>query len=153
MKMEYKLLDNATGVILTRQPEMVSEGEELYVQFNNNDPDATAIFERKGGDSLYRLLSDGLCSVPVAKLCGVVSVTVANLNGKTPLKRWLCEEIKVEKESGGYLVSPNDMNLPQVVVSLRLENEELRSAQAKQEAEIQELREMLTEIMEGYNLT
>lgn len=153
MKMEYKLLDNATGVILTRQPEMVSDGEELYVQFNNSDPDATAIFERKGGDSLYRLLSDGLCSVPVAKLKGIVTVTVANLNGKTPIKRWFCEEIKVEKENGGYLVSPNDMNLPQVVASLRLENEEIRLQQAALEDKYDTLERKLTEIMEGYNLT
>ncbi len=151
--MIYKLLDNATGVILTRQPEMLREDEELCVQFNNNDPDATAIFQPKDGDSLYRSLSDGLCCVPATKLCGAVSVTVANLNGKTPIKRWICEELNVEKKNGGYLISPNDMNLPQVVVSLRLENEELRCAQAKQEAEIQELREMLTEIIEGYNLT
>ena len=68
MKMEYKLLDNGVGVILTRQPEIVED--ELFIDFADAPADATAIFETKGGNSYYRLLSDGLCSLPVKKIIG-----------------------------------------------------------------------------------
>ena len=53
MMMEYKILDNGTAVVLTRQPELVYD--ELYIDFSGAPSGATAIFE-VGGDSLYRLL-------------------------------------------------------------------------------------------------
>lgn len=51
MKMEYKILDNGTAVVLTRQPEMVYD--ELYVDFSGAPSGATAIFEC-GGEDVYR---------------------------------------------------------------------------------------------------
>lgn len=152
MKMEYKLLDNGTGVILTRQPEIVDD--ELYIGFAEAPADATAIFEVKGGDSYYRALSDGLCKLPASKLSGEVTVTVALMNGETPLRRWACEEFKaVKQRNGGTLIAPNDMNLPLVVVGLRLEHQELSRKNAELEAKIGELEEMLAKIMEGYDFT
>ena len=41
MKMEYKVLDNGTAVILTRQPELVYD--ELYITFTGAPANATAI--------------------------------------------------------------------------------------------------------------
>ena len=111
MKMEYKILDNGTAVVLTRQPELVYD--ELYVDFSGAPSGATAIFEC-GGDSLYRLLNGVTCSVPADKLNGVVKVTVALLEGSARPRRWACEELLAEKQkSGGTLISPNDMNMPQ----------------------------------------
>ena len=71
MKMEYKILDNGTAVVLTRQPELVYD--ELYIGFSGAPSGATAIFE-VGGDSLYSLLHGETCSVPADKLNGVVKV-------------------------------------------------------------------------------
>ena len=152
MKMEYKLLDNGVGVILTRQPEIVED--ELYINCANAPANATAIFETMEGDSYYRLLSDGLCSLPVQKIVGEVKVTVALLNGETPPRRWLCEEFKVSiQRNGGALVAPNDMNLPQTVVELRLENQEIRASYKRLEERYEELKDMLEKIMEGYDFT
>lgn len=152
MKMEYKLLDNGVGVILTRQPEIVED--ELFIDFTDAPADATAIFETKGGTPYYRLLSDGLCSLPVKKIIGEVKVTVALLNGETPPRRWLCEEFKVSiQRNGGALVAPNDMNLPQTVVELRLENQEIRASYKRLEERYEELKDMLKKIMEGYDFT
>ena len=152
MKMEYKLLDNGVGVILTRQPEIVED--ELFIDFADAPADATAIFETKGGNSYYRLLSDGLCSLPIKKIVGEVKVTVALLNGETPPRRWLCEEFKVSiQRNGGALVAPNDMNLPQTVVELRLENQEIRASHKRLEERYEELKDMLEKIMEGYDFT
>ena len=128
--------------------------DELYINFANAPANATAIFETMAGDSYYRLLSDGLCSLPVQKIVGEVKVTVALLNGETPPRRWLCEEFKVSiQRNGGALVAPNDMNLPQTVVELRLENQEIRASYNRLEALYAELKETLEKIMEGYDFT
>lgn len=152
MKMEYKLLDNGVGVILTRQPEIVED--ELFIDFVDAPADATAIFETKGGNTYYRLISDGLCSLPVKKIIGEVKVTVALLNGETPPRRWLCEEFKVSiQRNGGALVAPNDMNLPQRFVELKLENESIRQNQERLEGRVKELEDRLEKLLEGYDLT
>lgn len=152
MKMEYKLLDNGTGVILTRQPE-IAEGE-LFIAFADAPAESTAIFEVKGGNSYYRMLSDGLCRLPASKLIGEVKVTVALLNGETPPRKWICEEFKASiQKNGATLIAPNDMNLPQTVVELRLENQEIRQSYKKLEEQYAELKDTLEKIMEGYDLT
>jgi hypothetical protein len=150
---EYKLLDNQKGVILTRQP-LIAE-DELYFSFEGAlHDDATAIFEIKNGDCYYRSLSNGRCSLSLSNICGEVKVTVALLNGETPPRRWLCEEFKADKQrNGGTLISPNDMNLPQTVVALQLENQEIRQSFTKMEKQYDELRTTLEKIMEGYDFT
>lgn len=62
MNMEYKLLDDNTGIILTRNPEKVSKN--LFITFTGAPADATVIFENREGDSLYRKLEDNMCAVP-----------------------------------------------------------------------------------------
>ena len=49
MKMEYKLLNGNSGVIMTRTPELVSD--MLYISFTGAPDKATAIFERDDGES------------------------------------------------------------------------------------------------------
>lgn len=150
--MEYKLLDIGVGVILTRQPEILSG--EISVSFVNAPEGATAIFEEKAGDSFYReLSSDGTCSLPPS-ISGEVRVSVAVFSGVARPKRWICEEFKVCKEQNGcILVAPNDMNLPQTVVELRLENEAIREELKNTNEKYNKLYEALEKIMEGYDLT
>ena len=56
MQMEYKLLCDKTGVILTRQPELVTD--KLFITFTGAPEGATAVFERDDGNSMYRLIAD-----------------------------------------------------------------------------------------------
>lgn len=150
MKMEYKILDNGTAVVLTRQPELVYD--ELYIDFSGAPSGATAIFE-VGGDSLYRLLHGETCSVPADKLNGVVKVTVALLDGSARPRKWACEELLAEKQkSGGTLVSPNDMNLPQRFIELKMENEAIRQTNERIETRLKELEDKLERLLEGYDL-
>lgn len=152
MKMEYKLLDNGTGIILTRQPEF-SEGE-LIIEFVNAPSDATAVFDTRDGNSYYRPLSGGMCSLPIDRITDEVKVTVALMNGGMAPQRWLCEEFKISRQkNGGALIAPNDMNLPQAVTELRMENEELRAVCKHLEKRCDELRDMLEKVMEGYDFT
>ena len=151
MKMEYKLLGNGSAVILTRQPEIVYD--ELYITFSGAPSDATAIIETSG-DSLYRKLSEGTCAVPANKLRGEVKITVAILDGTTPPKRWTCEELKAEAlRDGGILVCPNDLNLPQTIFDLRIENQEIREENATIKGELAAIKKRLNEIMEAYDFT
>ena len=113
--------------------------------------DATAIIET-GEISLYRKLSEGSCAVPIKKLSGEVRVTVVITNGKTPLQKWLCEELKVEKlKDGGILIYPNDLNLPQTIVDLRLENHNIREEYRTIKEELEAVKKRLEEITEPYD--
>ena len=151
MKITYRILDNATAVIITRQP--VALYEELRVTFAGAPEGATAILE-SGGDSFYRVLDEESCSVPVDKLNGVVKVTVALLDGSTRSRKWVCEELLAEKlKDGGTLVFPNDMNLPQRFIELKLENESIRQTNERIEARLGELENRLERLLEGYDLT
>ena len=82
MKMEYKLLNGNSGVIMTRTPELVSD--MLYISFAGAPDKATAIFERSDGESAYKALSDGLCGIESDWLNGSTKVTVAVLDGSAP---------------------------------------------------------------------
>ena len=149
---EYKLLDNHKGVILTRQPHIAAD--ELSFSFEGAPSDATAIFEIQNGDCYYRSLSNGRCSLPLSNVSGEVKVTVALLNGETPPRRWLCEEFKADKQrNGGTLIAPNDMNLPQTVVALQLENQEIRQLFTNLKEQYDKLNAKLEKIMEGYDFT
>ena len=153
MKMEYKLFDEK-GVILTRQPTIVEAEDEMIVFFFDAPANATAIFETADGREYYRILSEGLCSISIAKIFGEIKVTVAVMGGDAPSVRWLCEEINIKLlEDGKVLISPNDMNLPQKVVDLQLENQEIKEMYRKLEARYEELNGKLDKIMEGYDVT
>ncbi len=148
--MEYKVLDNGTAVILSRQPETVYD--ELHISFSGAPLGATAILE-SDGNSLYRQLDGVSCSVSVDKLNGVVRVTVVLLDGSASPRRWYCEELFAEKlRDGGTLISPNDMNLPQRFVELKMENEAIRQSHERLEKRLDELEEKFEDLLEGYDL-
>lgn len=148
---EYKLLEK-DGVILTRQAEIANN--EVVVRFFGGSDDATAIFVSEEGKSFYRKLSNGTCEIPSEKLNGSIKVTVAVLNGNTPLRKWHCEGLKTIKlRDGGTLILPDDMNMPQKFVELRLECQNLQQSNERLEARVKELEERLEKLLEGYDLT
>lgn len=148
--MVIKLLDNKSGVILTRQPELVRE--EAVFKFIGAPEGATAIFE-SNGENLYRPLNEGSCVVYVGKLKGEVRISVSVLEGQADACLWSCEGLKVEPVKHSKLIMPNDMNLPERYIELKLENEEIRISQVRLEQRMAELEEKLENIMEGYDLT
>ena len=151
MKMEYRLLCDKTGVILTREPEIVSD--ELLIAFSGALDGYTAIFERDDGDSMYRQIKDENCSVSAAFLRGSIKVTVANLDGSVKPKKWLCEGIKaVRLKNVGVLISPDDANLQNKVVKLQIGYAELKGKSDKQEQKISELETKLNKLLEGYDI-
>lgn len=149
---KYKLLDDGTGVILTRQP-LLFPGEDLSIQFEGASVGAVAIFE-SGEKDYYRDIVDGMCVAPAYKFDRSVRVTVVAVDGSIAPSRWACEGLLIDRlPDGSALVCPNDMNLPGEVVRLRLENQQLWEGQAMLNQRLDELNRRLDRIMEGYNLT
>lgn len=148
--MEYRLLDSGKGVMLTRQPEFISGS--LYITFTGAPAGATAIFEN-GGDSLYRLLSDGSCSVPASFLTGDVRVVVTLLNGTVNAPKWTCEGIKASNTKGGIFVRPNDGDIPQQIAETRVEMQEIRNDIKMLFDKYSGLETKLNKLLEGYDVT
>lgn len=143
---KYKLLNNGTAVILSRHPKVVYERVKLV--FSGAPENTTAIVECNGSTAYYKA-SD--CKLHCDKLSGVIKVTVAVLDDSVPLKKWTCEELNAEKlKDGGVLITPNDLNLPQAVANLRLENNAIREENAEIKEEIAALNKRLDKIMSGY---
>jgi hypothetical protein len=65
----------------------------------------------------------------------------------------MCEQLVYSTlPSGEYIVFPNDMNLPQSVTELKIENEELRNGYKELLKKFEELNEKFNHMMEGYDL-
>lgn len=154
MKMEYKILrDFKKGILLTRQPEIVSD--ELIITFSDAPDDAVAIFESYAtGDSIYRTLQDKTCSVPVEFLKGEINVAITVMNGKTSMPVFVCEELKTEPVAGsGVLVAPNDGDLPKIVAEIQLDMQKIKTELQTVAEKYSELEEKIAKLLEGYDIT
>lgn len=150
-KITYKLLDNDTGVILTRNPKIIAE--KISLRFEGAKKNAVAVFQFQEGIEIYKELKDGECSVKLHNTEGEIKVAITTLDDKARPRTWKCEQLKYKKcACGDILVFPNDMNLPQTVTELKLENEELRIKNAELEEKFLKLENKINEMMEGYNL-
>lgn len=148
--MEYKLLNNNKGVILTRQPEFVDD--TLYITFSGAPENATAILEKQNGDSLYLKLEDNTCAVRNSFLEDILKITLVVLDGRPNSLKWVCEEIKITKHNNGVFVCPNDMNLPGTVVEVLVELHEMRGYMRKLDDKYSELNKKLEKLLEGYDI-
>ncbi|MCM1455570.1 MAG: hypothetical protein NC037_03475 [Bacteroides sp.] len=151
MRMEYRLLDSGKGVMLTRQPELVSG--DLYITFTGAPAGATAIFENGNGDSVYRLLSDGSCGVPASFLAGNVRVVVTLLDGTANAPKWACEGIKTTATNGGVLVCPNDGDIPRQIAEMAVEMQGIRTDIKTLFDKYSGLETILNKLLEGYDVT
>ncbi len=149
--MKYKLLSNGTGVLITRQPEVVSDS--LYIiSFQNAEEGSTAIITCQD-ESYYLPIVNGKCSIDRKKLSGEMKVSVALFNESVHAPKWICEELKTEKLGDGtVLVCPNDMNLPAVVIRLLEEFDNLLSKFSQLSKKCDNLAIRLNSIMESYDL-
>ena len=150
MKMEYKLIKSAgKGFILTRQPETVEN--ELFISFTGAPKDATAIFENKNGNSLYRLLEDGLCSVPADFLDGVIHVTVVQLNGAINAEKYHCESIYTTRKQGVLFVIPNGIDIPLQIVEILEQLQEIKQGLTSLDGKYKKQSLRLDKLIEGHD--
>lgn len=129
-EMRIRLLNNGTGVILTRQAKIVED--DITFTFESAHEGSTAIFESKG-NSYYRELNDGKCVLPFRALDGEISVTVFIKGNSKAI--WRCECFKAEcLPDGNVILMPNDGDIPGEMARIRVENHDLREKNVELES-------------------
>ncbi|MBQ8308942.1 MAG: hypothetical protein IJX96_03815 [Clostridia bacterium] len=147
---EYTCLKNIRkSFILTRKPESVEK--ELIFSFWGAPSGATAIFENAKGDSLYRLLFDETCVIPVEFLIGEIKVTLAVFHGKADAEKYNCEPICTECVNGGLLVYPNWLDLPMQIIEIYGAIQAVKDDIDKLSGKYEELGGKVERLLDGYD--
>lgn len=156
MKIKYKLLNNYTGVLITRQP-IIKErnyNNTLTVSFDKCPINATTIFEFENGKaSFYRKLENGSCTIPLKDISGSVAVTVAILDGSSSTERWACDSLCVQKKDNVTVVSPGDMIVSDEVLKLKLELHSVRESIKLLNIAQESIFAQINKMIEGYDVT
>lgn len=152
MTIKYKLLDNGTGLLKTRGAVASQIGEAEFLFDVEELGEMTAFFRNGRGEEIYRAIERGRCSVPTAKLFGIVGVTVHRRTGEG-MKRWRCDKLRFEEHGDVTIAFPDENALFETVDELRVENERLGRETRLLREGLAALSERLTQIMEGYNVT
>ena len=147
--MQYKLLNNNKGILLTREPEVIAD--KLSLAFLGAPENATAIFEKENGGSMYKPLENGSCALPADFLSGKIAVTVVVLNGELNPPKWSCEGIKAVKEDDVLIVYPNDLDAQHRIVGLELAQNDLREEIKTLKEKFTELNDKFNKLVEGYD--
>lgn len=149
--LEFKLL-NKGGIIKNRRPFYVNG--ELKFSFKNAPLNSTAIFERCDGESTYRDLHEGLCSIDSDWLNGSMKVTVAVLDGSLREQRWFCEHFYARrcKECEGVLIYPDDTDIQRKIVELQEDVSDLAASNKELSDKYSELEKKLNKLLEGYDI-
>ena len=92
MNMLYKLLDNGSGVILSRTPQGVQKS--IKVTFKDAPKNALAVFEYDNGQETYKMLENEECTIIFPRKSGVIKVAVILNKGSAIPPKWLCNRIK-----------------------------------------------------------
>ena len=148
--MKIKLLNNGTGVIITRQP--FKTKTVIPIEFEGAPENALVIFNFADGKFANRRVKGGQVSLPINNLDGVIKVTVALTNLSTP--KWKCEELLItNKEHSGFVtVMPNHLNLADAFVRLSCENHDIREENAAIKQQLADMIKKFEGILEGYDL-
>lgn len=144
--MRIKLLSNGMGILTVRDPIAVNKDFVLEVEGASNT--AEIVLEQVGGGAYRRSIINEKTEIPSKALEGNVRVTVID-NGR----RWECEELIGKRQSDGCVtVVPNNAKLPDTVVKLCIENEDMRCSISRLSKELEETKEYFKGICEGYDI-
>ena len=147
---QFRLLNNARGVLLSRQPITVSS--DLKLAFEGAPVTATVVFSNEERE-YYRALNGVSCVIPYEALKGVIKIVVAVMDGKIGSPRFECEALFAKRLSdGSVLITANDGELPGQVATLLIENHELREKNVELEARIDKLDKAFEKLFEGYDI-
>ena len=149
MKMEYKLIEIVKkGFILTREPELLDG--DLFIKFTNAPDNATAIFENKNGDSLYRTIDKEECSVPKDFLDGVIRCKVVVLDGKSDAPKFDCENIYTKKLDDKIICCPNGIDIPLQIVETLSGLQDVKDGLSCLSDKHEKISQKLDKLIEGY---
>jgi hypothetical protein len=138
------------GVMLSRQALVLDERQPLVICFDGVET-ATAIINYECGDTVYRDLANGYCSIDNSTIPdGDIRITLAILDGSG--KRWACDGLKAMRVGGCLIVSPNEVSVPEKVAKSELDIQEIKSELAVLRNIVNDINERITTILEGYDL-
>lgn len=148
--MTYTLLDNRRGVLVTRAPLQIKTEHEVFVE---GAPDMARIVFVNGENKFVRYLDGGNCSVPFAKMDGVVSVCVRCTDKEGRLREWKCDGLcVVDMGDDGVLVLPDDSDLAEKIAELSVWHQKLHDELDHQKKKIQLLAEQFQKMFEGWDI-
>lgn len=150
MTIQYRILDNGKGVLLTRGT--VSESSDATFIFDSaseKDAPSRAVFADTSGNEIYRELDGRKCSVPMRKLCGTISVAVVGVENK---KRWKCDSVRFIKHGNAVIAIANEDSVYEELAALRIEYDELCAEVGKIRESVNRVSDKLENIMEGYDV-
>ena len=150
----YVLLSTGQGVAVERYADVVCN--ELPVKFDGlPEGNILVAFEGKNGSKYSTPNADGICFVPVAILDGDVCVTVRIMEGIVRPSRWDCEYIHCSRHTkdGGVVVWSSDARTAKFVADLKVENEFLRKKLEDLSGEVDSVKERVSDLLDGYDIT
>ena len=150
--MEFSLLNDQTGIVLHRNPKLFSTTDDIVFSFENAPVNSTVIFADEEGKTFYRSLKNGSCQLKADLLKeGAITVTVTSANGQVSPQKWSCEGIVCQRKGKTVVLSPNEMELPSIVVNLKKEVSNLIYSMELQQKKLVELEEKVSDVADGYD--
>ena len=150
--MTFHLLNDKTGVIVTRKPFLTSSTEEITITFENAPNFANVIFTDENGKTFYRSIKDNCCHIKIDLFSeGVISVVVTVPNGQVSPPKWICESLLCQKNGKTVVISPNEAELSSIIANLRIEVSNVKALVEKQQKEFTLLDSKVSAISEGYD--
>lgn len=134
--MTYRLCKNGRGVLMTREPIMITGALELL--FEGVDEGYTAVI-KTGEKVYYRSIHEGKCELEAEKILpGVISIFVAF--DKTINPTWILDELYATCGCGAIAVSGNCLEYDKLLAEQRAEMDELRVKMSEFAAALEQFR-------------
>lgn len=150
--MKYQLLNDNTGVIITRKPFLTSSAEEITITFENAPNFATVIFTDEKGKTFYRSLKNCSCQITTDLFSeGAITVLITVPNGQVSPPKWICEGLLCQKKGKTVVISPNEAELSSIVANLKIEVSNLKALVEKQQNNLTQLDGKVSAIADGYD--
>ena len=146
--MKYRVLNNGRGVLLSEEPQKITEA--LKLEFDGDTIGVFAVLNT-GERVIYREVRDGSCVIERGLLEeGALKLSLTK-QGELSLEV-RCDALQVVKTSECDVVFPDVTDGALLARELRIENDEIRDAIGKADERIGELERKFAEVYEGYDL-
>lgn len=144
------LLQTMRGVITDRNPEVIEDMLEL--RFENAPDGAVAIIDSKAG-KYYRPITDGVSTINIKAIDGLVMVEVITPDGTSTPSRWRCENmVAIRLPDASVWLAPDDSEASSWVAKCFIELEEANRRIKVLEERLEKLQKKVEGLYEAYDL-
>lgn len=140
--MTYRLCKNGRGVLMTREPIMITGALEL--EFIGASEDHTAVI-KNGENVYYRNIHAGKCELEAEKILpGVIQIYIISDNAANP--ECVLDELFATCGDSEIAICGNTLEYDKLLTEQRLEMEELRSEICLFRSELDQFRREFDEV-------